>query len=205
MAIDLSWLAGVSDGISTFLQVFSWGLLVAGVIGFLMYVRMFNYVIEKNIISGTGILIKNVAARKTESDGVTSLKTLMGKETFVYPADNKLIYKKGLRFFIRYLYKSADDHYPIGLQIQNEKLIFVPVPQNLRYLNRQRQEGINRKYKQSKDFFERYGQIIGMGVLVMGFVLAVFFILERVDVIIQTAPSIVSQCFTAAQNLQVIE
>ncbi len=205
MAINLGWIAGIGDGISTFLTVFSWGLLVVLILGFLMYLRMFNYVIEKNIISGTGILIKNVAARKTESDGVTSLKTLMGKETFVYPADNKNIYKKGMRFFIRYYYKSADDHYPIGLHLADKKLIFVPVPQNLRYLNRQRQEGINRKYKQSKDFFERYGQIIGMGVLVMGFVLSVFFILERVDVLIQTGPSVVSQCFAAAQNLQVIE
>jgi hypothetical protein len=125
-------------------RMFMWSItfLVAG--GILMFMMKYRYVIERNIKTGAGIMIKNVAARKVTEGGVTFLKTAGKKnKDYKYPLDTSAIYKKGFRWFYRVYEPDETNYFPITLNQGANELH--PVDEKIIHFHALNQRKINER------------------------------------------------------------
>ena len=178
--------------IMMFLKVFVWGILIIESLIVASRFLLFNYLLELNKRTGSGIIIKKVRARKKKDrNGNFFLKTITGK-TFMYPKDDGYIYRY-VRvipcWLIRFYERTEGDYHPMQLK-QNETDSFMePIPQNIKFLYKSDQEAIDRKYEKEKNFVQQYGQMIGVGILIVGFIIAIYFIMNQVEQAIQLGSS----------------
>lgn len=182
-----------------FVRTLVWGGVILGTIGVMAWLYTYKYIIELNVPSGSGIILKQYRARLfVDKDGNQKFKSLRGKIREA-PADKTSIYKQGFSFRVRYYDLAENDYRPIKFDLNNQK--FTPVPYNIKRLHLSARESIDARYAQKKKFIEQYGAIMALGVAGIVFVIAVYFIMQQVGEAISLGKSVIG---AAAQCVQEI-
>ena len=211
-----------------FLKVFTLLICVVGVLFGVWFFATFKYKIELNKKTGSGILIKRYYARKlSDRNGNYRLSTVMGGKSFLYPNDDLFLYKDGFFWLVRFYQKAENDYHPISLikrlvstkakekhqeQLEKrdevisyiptdeskEELVMKVIPQNIKFIYKTSERAIQNKYEKQKDFMQQYGQIIGLGMIAIAFIIGIYFIMNHV----QSAIDLGNQALALAKQLQ---
>ena len=72
------------------------------------------------------------------------------------------------------------------------------IPQNIKFIYKTSERAIQNKYEKQKDFMQQYGQIIGLGMIAIAFIIGIYFIMNHV----QSAIDLGNQALALAQKLQ---
>ena len=76
--------------------------------------------------------------------------------------------------------------------IANMEAFMQPIPQNIKFAYKYNQTAIDKKYEEQKNFMQQYGQMIGIGIIVIGLVMSIYFIMDHVESAIQLGNQVVS-------------
>lgn len=203
MVIQIPFLAGGSgSGMATQISLFIQTIVIAAVFMIpvlgLLYFKFFDYVVELNTNTGSGPVISRFRARKTKEKGVFVLKGI--RETRMFPKDNTYIYKLTDVWnskLIRFWEPDQRSYFPIHLET-NASVKLTGSSQQMSIINRHIHEKITTKYAGEPSFMEKYGAVIGLAIVVVGFVIVSWFMLEKVGASIELGNKVVSM----AQSLQ---
>jgi hypothetical protein len=179
MAIGVPSADGLANNIGLFIRTMFWGGSVVGALGFAWYMKTFNYEVEINQKSGTGILIIRKRARKLTKKGITVLD--MGRGNLIkFPDNPECIYKKGKTNVVRFYKPDEKNYFPMTVSI-TEPTTLKMIPQEVDFFYVDQLDEIEKKYRSQKEFLEKYGAIIGVGLLIIGFIMAIYFMQENIS------------------------
>jgi|SRR3990167_361820 len=188
MPIDIN-VGAWTNQLYYFLKTVIWGLLIIGGFAVAFYIKTFKYIIELNIKTGSGILVRRFRARKIIKDNVAILKPIRGKK--IYQLDNEAVYRQGRNFLIRFF--MPDELNAIPIKLSNPEAKFEFVPQDVLFIHKMQAKTIEQKYQKQQSVLEKYGQLIAWGILGMTFIIAIYFIMQQVGSAMELGKSVIAK------------
>jgi len=116
----------------------------------------------------------DIGRKVRKKDGTVSLKLWYERREVPYP-DGKYIYithkgKEAINFFV----SGEGEYTPIELKAPNTSL--EPVEKETLFYYTTQVERLHEKYKKEKEWWEKYGQLIGLGVIVAALIFVTIFV-----------------------------
>src|SRR3990167_5705366 len=183
--------------VMNFLRIFFLGVIILGVIGFFYWFMIFKYRIELNQSTGSGLRVKRMfATKKNDKKGNFYLQTISRKR-YLYPTDDSFLYKDSFWWLIRYYQKAEGDYHPMKVTEPETSKLSV-IPQNIKFIFKTDESLINSNYEEKKQFLQQYGPLIGLGMLLVAFILAAYFFIQHLD----SATALANRAIDLASKIQ---